>query len=148
VQGGGLRYLSPWVLCAVVLGLTMVWGESPRVYLVILAARIVLNPLLLMSTILHSGSLLTRFLELPPLKFVGRISYSVYLWQSLFLTRSTVYPGWIGRLQHPLIGAICTFVCAIASFYLIETPMIRLGRRFVTNRKKLDDPAEPNPLAA
>lgn len=36
------------------------------------------------ATMLHPASLTTRLLELPPLRFVGRLSYSIYLWHVLF----------------------------------------------------------------
>jgi peptidoglycan/LPS O-acetylase OafA/YrhL len=105
-------------------------------YLRIVLAKAIFFPLLLLSTVLHPKSLITRFLETAPLKFVGRISYSLYLWQVLFLTRNFVYPGAIHLLQRSNIVAVaCSFACAVASYYLIEMPMIRFGRRFVVARQ-------------
>lgn len=67
-----------------------------------------------------------RFLELAPLKFVGRLSYSLYIWQQLFLG------GGDSLLPVPLaVGAI--FACAYASYKFIEQPCISLGRSFITN---------------
>jgi peptidoglycan/LPS O-acetylase OafA/YrhL len=133
-----IRYLSPWVFCLVVLVITFYDHEgSPSYLLGIVLAKAIFNPLLLLSTVLHPHHTVTRLLETAPLKFVGRISYSLYLWQTLFLTRTFVYPGAIHLLQRStVVGVICTFACAIASYYLIETPMIRLGRRFSDSARK------------
>ncbi len=94
--------------------------------------RAVVNPLILLSTILHPESFLTRALELAPLRFVGRISYSLYLWQSLFLAQNWVYSGPIHRLQSPILAVPCIFLCAVASYYLLEMPSIRMGQRIMS----------------
>lgn len=47
-----------------------------------------LMPLLIGTTVLAPQRGLGRFLETAPLRYVGRISYGLYLWQELFLTRS------------------------------------------------------------
>jgi peptidoglycan/LPS O-acetylase OafA/YrhL len=92
------------------------------------AIDITVYPLLLASTMLHPESLTGRFLELPPIRFVGRISYSVYLWQELFFN-PLVVPAPGSFRSHTLLCWGATFACAIASYYLIETPLIRYGHR-------------------
>jgi len=72
-------------------------------------------PFLILSTMLHPGSPLSRILEVAPLRHLGKISYSIYLWQQLFF---------IG--QHTSCAAL---LIANASFYLVERPFIRLGHR-------------------
>lgn len=136
------RWLSPWLVCMVVL--VLAWFDSPqatngRYWFQMVAVRALLNPILLLSTILHPASLPTRLLESAPLRFIGRISYSLYLWQTLFLTRAQTYAGPIHLLQGPYIGIACAFVCALASYYLIETPMIAVGRQFA---RRSQPPAE------
>jgi peptidoglycan/LPS O-acetylase OafA/YrhL len=105
-----------------------------------LMVRALLAPVLILSTVLHPGSWLTRLLELRPLKAIGRISYGLYLWQSLFLTKYFIYPSRIHFLQRPAIGFFCTYLCAIASYFLLEQPMIRLGRKLSTARRLAPDP--------
>ena len=51
----------------------------------------VLMPALVLSTVLQPASLLGRVLEWRPLRWLGTISYSLYLWQMLFL------PGWLPK---------------------------------------------------
>ena len=105
------RLLSPWVLCLIVGAIAFYDHQSkPGWILVWVLAKAILNPLLLLSTILRPQHLITRFLEKAPFKFVGRISYSLYLWQTLFLTRSGVYPGAIHMLQ-PAAGGGGVLVC-------------------------------------
>ena len=85
-----------------------------------------LVPVVLAGTMLHPEWRFCRLLELAPVRFVGRISYSLYLWQQLFLT-----PGWlpkIGVLQHWPWNLLATFAAATASYFLIEKPCIRFGR--------------------
>ena len=65
-----------------------------------------------------------RLLELTPVRFVGKLSYSLYIWQQMFLGG----PGL--RLSLPL-ALFATAVCAYISFQFIEQPSIRFGRRFI-----------------
>lgn len=89
-------------------------------------------PFLLVGTTLHPTSLLSRFLEFPPLRFLGRISYSVYLWQQLFFLdhfESSHEAQLLSALQgKPWSLAVVVFV-AWASYYFLEKPMIRWGHR-------------------
>jgi peptidoglycan/LPS O-acetylase OafA/YrhL len=87
--------------------------------------------MLLLSTVLHPANLLSRFLELRFMRFIGQISYSLYLWQQLFfvnhfgtktnLLALSALPWWV--------RAIATFICAYASYRLLEKPLIKLGHR-------------------
>ncbi len=78
-------------------------------------------PLLLAGTVLNPQWRVSRILEQRPFRWVGRISHSLYLWQQLFLGN-----GRTGMLPLRIAAAL---MCAGASFYLIEKPMIRLGHR-------------------
>jgi peptidoglycan/LPS O-acetylase OafA/YrhL len=78
-------------------------------------------PLLIVSTVLRPG-VLGSVLNASAIRWVGRISYSLYLWQELFLTHSATRPPFLWML-------LCIFTCAALSYYLIERPLIRLGHR-------------------
>jgi peptidoglycan/LPS O-acetylase OafA/YrhL len=88
---------------------------------------ITVYPLLIVSTALHPGSWLGQFLELAPMRFLGKISYSLYLWQQLFFRPEAPSPG--SFRSHVFLCWCATFACALASYYLIETPLIRKGHK-------------------
>jgi peptidoglycan/LPS O-acetylase OafA/YrhL len=70
---------------------------------------------------LHPQSLIGSILETRLLRWIGRLSYSLYLWQQLFLGS--------GMKMWPWKLAAC-LVAATASYYLVERPALRLGHRF------------------
>lgn len=84
------------------------------------------------ATTVHADSWTTRLLELRPLRYLGRLSYSMYLWQQLFLWKETpVHITWKPLLwagQQPTHYA-SILAATLFSYYCIEKPMIRLGHR-------------------
>lgn len=87
-------------------------------------------PLMLVGTTLNPRSIPSRALELGAVRWVGRMSYSIYLWQQLFLVpqAAKMLPGW-GPWQRLPLNLACLLACAAASFYLVERPLTRLGHR-------------------
>jgi peptidoglycan/LPS O-acetylase OafA/YrhL len=69
---------------------------------------------------------LTRVLDLGPVAWVGRLSYSLYLWQQVFAPNGTG-PAWFREFPIGLLGAVG---CAAASYYLLERPLLALRSRF------------------
>jgi len=64
------------------------------------------------------------FLNLAPLRFIGVLSYSLYIWQQLFLNRNrqeswTTFP----------VNLALAFAAALLSYYLVERPFLDLRRR-------------------
>jgi len=117
-------YLYPWVslLYAVLAFSRIAFHHSRSDH----ALEISVFPLLIVSTMLHPKSLTSRLLEFRPVRFLGRISYSLYLWQQLFFNPLVVPPPGSFR-SHTLLCWCAVFGCAIASYYLIERPMVRYG---------------------
>jgi peptidoglycan/LPS O-acetylase OafA/YrhL len=72
----------------------------------------------------------TRMLNAAPLQFLGMISYSLYLWQEPFSRSPSAYPGAPWLKFTPLM-----VVCATLSYYFIERPCIRLGKRIIAMRR-------------
>ena len=123
-----LRYAA--ILPAVLL-LLITTGELPRTTGLLIAWLI---PLLVLATVLHPQNWFSRLLESQPLRYLGRISYSLYLWQQLFLvTHFGANTTRLGPLQALPLNWIMTFACAILSFYLVERPLIRLAHRLAPN---------------
>jgi peptidoglycan/LPS O-acetylase OafA/YrhL len=85
--------------------------------------------LMVVGTVVRPMTLAGRILELKWLRWVGRCSYSIYLWQELFCVMGMpTHP--FGILQTFPLNILCSFACAIPSFYFIEKPLIHLGHRF------------------
>lgn len=124
------RWLQPW--WTVPLACLMVPFRSH-----LHNALFAMPSLLVLSTLLHPHGMAGRFLESAPLKFVGRISYSLYLWQELFMSAfwaPTLHP--FGNPNRLWFAWGATFGMALLSYYLVEKPFIRLGH-------KLARPATP-----
>jgi len=87
-------------------------------------------PLIVISTMLHAESISSRILELWPLRFVGHISFSLYLWQQMFFASGHTTAAWpLSALQIFPFNYLAAFACAIASYYLVERPLIKVGHR-------------------
>lgn len=84
------------------------------------------------ATVLHPRSLTTRFLELKPLRFLGRLSYSLYLWHAVFFYGEDMLirpVGWMSLLNARPMRYIASLAAAALSYYFVEKPLIRLGHR-------------------
>lgn len=98
---------------------------------------VITMPLMVLGAVLNPGNFVAKFLEWAPLRFIGRISYSLYLWQQLFFIKHFYTAGYpLGILQSTALRYVAVFACAAGSYYLLERPMIRLGH-------KLAPPATP-----
>jgi peptidoglycan/LPS O-acetylase OafA/YrhL len=98
-----------------------------------MALQAILFPCILALTVARPAT----FLEWPPLRWIGRLSYSLYLWQQLFF--SHYHHGFLQRFP---LNLACALACAGFSYYLIEKPMVRLGHRLAHpqyDRKEPDD---------
>ena len=85
------------------------------------------SPLLLgiaINHLLDSASIVRRVMSFAPLRWLGIVSYSVYLWQQIFYKLHYVLPG------GPLTGFIVSIVVGIGSYIVIEQP----ARRYINNR--------------
>ena len=90
----------------------------------------VLIPVLIVGTVLRPTSRLSLVLELAPLRWIGRLSYSLYLWQQLFLVGAAVAePPPFGLSQTFPLNVVFVFARSAVSYYVVERPMIRLGHR-------------------
>lgn len=95
--------------------------------------------IVLAATSTQTQSGFARLLELRPLVWLGRRSYSLYLWQQLFIAWDGKRAPALGVLQSFPLNLICAIVAASASYYLIEQPAIRLGRRTIRRLRASGD---------
>ena len=65
-----------------------------------------------------------QMLNWKPIAFVGVLSYSLYLWQQLFLNRDS--SAWACSFPQNLVFAIAA---ALGSYFLLEKPLLALRRR-------------------
>jgi peptidoglycan/LPS O-acetylase OafA/YrhL len=124
----------------------------------VLLCFLTILPLLVIATMLHPQCWTTRLLELKGVRFIGKISYSLYLWHVVtFIERmspdanvANPTPHWF---THAPWNYLPAFACAILSFYLVERPMMRIGHRLAPpatpGRQDLGDvPAAASTLTA
>jgi peptidoglycan/LPS O-acetylase OafA/YrhL len=87
---------------------------------------------LVAETVLDDG-LLRRGLQQANLRMIGTISYSVYLWQQLFLGPPQVYstPWFWSAWPQNVIAAL---ICGALAYRLVEKPVSRLKNRVAAER--------------
>lgn len=92
---------------------------------------------LLCTTLVEPVSLVGKFLELSPLRWIGRLSYSLYIWQQLFLGFGVVYRPF-GTFSRFPVNLVALLVVSCVSYYLLEKPMMRLGHRLASSRVSIE----------
>lgn len=134
-----LAKYPPVLIAALLLIVGALGGEATLIWAVVL---LVLFPAIC-SSVAPIG-LLSRILENPILRYLGKISYSTYLmhWfgmnfvQWLMLNYFGVTPeslGW-SWMAYALV-AIVVLALSVISYHLIEMPFMRLGRSVMTSNK-------------
>jgi peptidoglycan/LPS O-acetylase OafA/YrhL len=81
--------------------------------------------LVVTAAVSQPGTLLFRFLNWSPLAYLGVLSYSLYVWNNLFLNAET---KWMVNLFP--INILCVIGMGLFSYYLIERPFLSLKDRF------------------
>jgi peptidoglycan/LPS O-acetylase OafA/YrhL len=121
------RYIPAWSFpILVAMEITLLATTIP--FFSILQAIVI--PLLILSTVLHTSTIQGRLLEMKPLRWIGRISYSLYLWQQLFFGNNFVIsPPALAVLRQIPINLVALIGCATFSYYLVEKPFVALGHK-------------------
>jgi peptidoglycan/LPS O-acetylase OafA/YrhL len=119
------RWVRFWPIVVLIIVILNTFESSSRATGLLVAW---LMPFLILGTMLRPQSLFSRFLESTPMRYVGRLSYSLYLWQQLFVVAHFIaYPSPIAKLQTWPLNIVMAVACALFSHYVIERPFIRLG---------------------
>lgn len=110
-------------------GLMFVYDVNWKLKFVLLSVQGILVPLAIMSTYLHCRGRVARVLEWPALRLIGRLSFSIYLWQQLFFVWTDARVPALEPWQAYPHNVIAIAVCAYISYWLVEEPFIALGRK-------------------
>lgn len=126
----GLRSLTWLGLMLLVLATVLVTAGDP------FPGWIALLPTLGAALVIWSGAgpdggMPGRILAAAPMQWLGKLSYSIYLWHWPFIV---IALAWTGRTDHPpvaigLAAALASLVPAWLSFRLIEDPVRRNAER-------------------
>jgi peptidoglycan/LPS O-acetylase OafA/YrhL len=105
------------------------------------AVEPVLIAIFLVQAVALSRTIAWSWLDTAPMRFLGRISYSLYLYQQL-----TLYPvrrlleGYSVWVQLP-VALVVTVVVATFSYYCVERPFLQWKHRAPARRQPLEEPA-------
>lgn len=94
---------------------------------------------------LGKTDLVARVLSLPPLVWLGRISYSLYLWHGCaFFTVAQLSP--LSGLPQQLLEFAASLLCAAGSYYIIERPFLALKKAPAQSQNARPRQAAEEPL--
>lgn len=103
--------------------------------------------LMLIWLVCRADGAMGRLLNTPVLVHVGLISFSLYLWQQLFVNEKT-----IPLLRHLPVCLVCSLALAEISYWYIERPFLRARERWTKGRSRpshyLDSATQPTPAKA
>ena len=127
-------------------------SRPSRLLVVGLPAVAIFSALLIVGVVGAPRSVTARLLALPPVAWVGRISYGLYLWHYPIdrILRPGAHTLGLGHVGLQMVRIALAFGVATLSFYVLEQPLLRRKRRFSppsgTPRELPGIPAEPNLL--
>lgn len=84
---------------------------------------------LMLATLINQKGLAVRFLNNWVMVKLGLISYSLYIWQQLFLLPLNYYPSILPRAIFPF-NILISIVAACLSYYCYEKYFLKLKKRF------------------
>jgi len=144
----GVFYMRPWFrFDAIAVGCWLALARLPKcpkwVFVVAAAALLcwslygeqISHPLFItlqtilaaavLFSVIQRGALTHALFSQPWLRWLGGISYSLYLWQQIF----TVSMPRLGAIRQFPWNLLAVFVLAVLSRHWIEEPFLKLGRR-------------------
>lgn len=115
-----IPYLRTWMAPLLVVGLAVCIRMNP---LFVPLYESIAIAVLIAVTSIHTETFLSRVLEAAPLKVLGLVSYSLYVWQQVVFL-------WMGGQLHRVpVGLAVLAGLTFFSYVLIERPFTRLGHR-------------------
>ena len=120
------------------------FGEALSRPLHITVSEIIVT-LLLGRIVLCPDNRIAAVLRSRLLRYVGTISYSLYLWQELFVTADR--PSW-GSIRTMPLALVVPLAIAIASYHLMERPILQTKRKAGSTNITANSLAEPSCIRA
>ena len=118
--------VHPWVPLAFLLIAFVCYFDAAPIWLTFLVCPVLLG--VAINHLTESAKPLQLFLTIAPLRWLGVLSYSIYLWQQIFYKLFYTLPG------KELTGFILSIVVGAMSFYLFEDPIRRhINQRWSKN---------------
>lgn len=125
-----LAVLPVMVLAAGLTGLRSAYATSALGVLCALMILVIVAPLAR-----GADSAIARWLDLPPVLYVGKVSLSAYLWHfpvMLLLARWGVLAGdtLTGMLYNVVVVLVVTMLISTVTYYGVEKPVMNVARRY------------------
>ncbi|HTP27795.1 MAG TPA: acyltransferase [Anaeromyxobacteraceae bacterium] len=128
---------SRWIrlaLAALVLALGFWKPAGWKLALSLVTVKAIAVPVMIFGTVFAPGDWFGRLLESPPFRWIGALSYSIYLWQQLFFAWHDARVPALRLVQAFPANLGATLLMAILSYYVVERPMIAVGRHLGSER--------------
>ncbi len=126
-----LQFVKRWAvgtaIVLVVLGYGVAFVSRPLAYIFGATFANIGMVLLLQHIVRYPEKLIGRLCNFKPLMWVGVLSYSLYLWQQPFLYFGS--SAWVCAFPQNIFFA---FAAALASYFIVEKPFLRLKERITT----------------
>ncbi len=119
-----LGYLNILMFGALISSVFITFDDYKLNFIQYSAESFLIAYIILILTLNHAFQ---KIFELQILRWVGKISYSLYLWQQLFLVNDESKIIELAFMQSLPINLILTFAAACFSYYLIERKFIKIG---------------------
>jgi peptidoglycan/LPS O-acetylase OafA/YrhL len=123
-----LKRWSNRIPAAVLWSVLLIWTVCAEFWTraLYLTVQEILVTMLLAQIVLSESKWLRAIFRWRALRYCGAISYSLYLWQQLFLV--TAVPSW-GPLRKLPLSIVVPFLIAAGSYHLMEKPILGLKER-------------------
>jgi peptidoglycan/LPS O-acetylase OafA/YrhL len=115
-----------------IIALAVLPSPAQKVLYILLTIKPIVIALMILGTVTNCSKMLSYVLERPFFTLIGRLSYSIYLWQQLFMVWNEASISSFGILQSLPFNILATFTCATLSYLYIERPMIAAGHRIAS----------------